>query len=82
MKTLIAAVILAGTIGIGVGTAAQAEEKKAPEPGTWRYQVALETGALPASESVKMQKESGRTGASVPAIEVGGIVYRIGIDTY
>lgn len=77
MKTLMVA---AAVMILGSG-AALAVEKTAPEAGTWEYQLALETGALPASDSVKAQKESGRADASVPTIEVGGFVYRIGIDT-
>lgn len=81
MKTLmVAAVVMAAVMIIGSG-AAQAVEKKVPETATQEYQPTLETGALPASDSVTGQKESGRTDTSVSTIELGGVTYRIGIDT-
>ncbi len=80
MKTLVMAAVTAAVTVIGSG-AALAVEKKAPESGTQEYQLALETGALPASDSMNERKESGRADASVPTIELGGIRYRVGIDT-
>ncbi len=81
MRTyMVAAVVVAAVTVIG-GGAALAVEKKAPEIGTWQYGLALETGTLPASDSVKASKATGRADATVPVIEVGGRVYRVGIDT-
>ncbi len=80
MKTSTVALILAAATVIAGGTAL-AGEKTAPEPGTREYQAALETGSLPASAPDKARKESGRANSPVPTIEVGGVVYRVGIDT-
>ncbi len=76
----VVAVIVAAATFIGSG-AALAGEKKAPEPGTWEYQAALETGKLPASDAGTVRKASGPQSASVPTIKVGGVVYRVGVDT-
>ncbi len=81
MKTLtVAAFVLAAATFIAGGTALAAD-KKAPEPGSWEYQAALETGALPASMGEKAVQESARAKASVPTVEVAGVIYRVGIDT-
>jgi len=72
--------VVAAVMILGSG-AALAVEKKAPEAGPWEYQLALETGKLPASDSVNAQKKSGPADESVPMIEVGGRVYRVGVDT-
>jgi hypothetical protein len=52
-----------------------------PESGmVWRLAPAKETGNLPADNARQLKSESGaKTG--VPSYEIGGIVYRIGIDT-
>jgi hypothetical protein len=50
-----------------------------PEPNDWEYRVALETGNLP-PEAGALNAGSG-TAANVPTVEIGGIVYRVGIDT-
>lgn len=81
MRTHAAVVVVAAATVIGSG-AALAAEKGAPETGTQEYQLALETGALPASEFAKLQKESSLADASVPTIEIGGLVYRLGVDTH
>ncbi|MBI5418903.1 MAG: hypothetical protein HZA60_02330 [Deltaproteobacteria bacterium] len=49
MKNLIgmAAVVFAVTMMVGGGGIAFAGEMAAPAPGTWEFQAALETGALP-----------------------------------
>jgi hypothetical protein len=44
----------------------------------WQVRPALETGSLPADDAKQMKSE-GR--ADVPTVEIGGTVYRIGIDT-
>ncbi len=80
MKTSTAALIVAAATVIAGGTA-MAGEKTAPEPGTWEYQAALETGSLPASASGKALRESDRVNSPVATIEAGGVVYRVGIDT-
>ncbi len=78
MFTVMAVVVAVMVIGSG---AALAAETTAPEPGTWQYQLALETGTLPASDSPKSAKADGGADASAPVIEVGGHAYRVGIDT-
>ena len=75
-----AGVMVAATI-IGSGVAPAAEKVATPEPGTWEYRSAMETGALPSSQSVKPATEKDGSKAAVPAIEVGGVTYRLGIDT-
>ncbi len=80
MKTLTLGLILAAATVIAGGTA-MAGDGKGPAPGTWEYQAALETGSLPASTGDKALQESARAKASVPTVEAGGVVYRVGIDT-
>ncbi len=79
MKTLtVAAFVLAAATFIAGGTA-MAADKTAPEPGSWEYQAALETGALPASD--RAMEESAQVNSPAPTVEVAGVVYRVGIDT-
>ncbi len=81
MKTsTVAAVILAAATVIAGGTA-MAGGEKAPEPGTWQYQAAVEAGSLPASAPDKTAQKSARVNSPVPTVEAGGVVYRVGIDT-
>ncbi len=80
MKTSTVALILAAATVIAGGTALAAE-KKAPEPGTLEYQAALETGGLPASTPAAAHKKADPRTAQAKTIEVGGVVYRVGIDT-
>lgn len=80
MKALMAAVAVAATI-IGSGAALANESTKAPEPGTWEYQWAMETGTLPSSGSANPQAESRPAAEPVSTVEIGGLVYRVGIDT-
>ncbi len=75
-----AGVMVAATI-IGSGVAPAAEKVATPEPGTWEYRLGLETGTLPTLESVSGQQESARAGNSAAVVEVGGQLYRVGIDT-
>lgn len=63
----------------GVSLAAEKQEAKAPKHGTWEYQVALETGKLP-SESGTFAVQSA-SDEKIPMIEIGGVTYRIGVDT-
>lgn len=75
------AIAVAAAMALGTG-ASIAAEKKAPEFGTWQYQEALETGSLPPAERVM---EAGADGGEVrgfPTIELGGVVFRIGLDTH
>ena len=82
MKAWMMAVVVASVAVLAVGSgAALAVEKKAPEPGTWEYQLALETGTLPASGQAKAKDASARKDAQGSVIEVGGQFYRLGIDT-
>ena len=62
------------------GKAGHEARVRTPDPSDWEYRVALETGSLPSDAGVL----SARNGAAVvvPTVEIGGVVYRIGIDTY
>ncbi|OGP77203.1 MAG: hypothetical protein A2Z40_00340 [Deltaproteobacteria bacterium RBG_19FT_COMBO_60_16] len=73
------AAVLAFMVWSGVSLAAEKQEVKAPEYGTLEYQVALETGSLP-SESGAFAVQSS-SDAKMPTIEIGGVTYRIGVDT-
>jgi len=65
----------------------QAERERAlrqradPESAlAWQVRPAMETGSLPVDNAKQLKSEGGaRTG--VPTVEIGGVVYRIGIDT-
>jgi hypothetical protein len=46
----------------------------------WQIRPGLETGSLPADSSRQVKPGSGAT-MEVPTVEIGGRVYRIGIDT-
>jgi len=46
----------------------------------WQVRPALETGSLPAGNATQSKPE-GVAKAGVPTVEIGGKVYRIGIDT-
>ncbi len=74
-------IVAAAAIIIGSGAAFAGEKAKAPEAGTWEYQWALETGTLPASHAVKEQKNGAPAGERAATVEIGGRVYRIGLDT-
>lgn len=88
-KTAVFAMILAAIAVVGPAFAgqAQAEREQAlrqiadPESRIgWQVRAPLETGSLPAGEK-HMGSEIGSSGG-FPTVEVGGTVYRIGIDTY
>ncbi len=54
----------------------------APEYGTFEYQKALETGTLPPGDAGTVGAPGGDTpGVRAPAIDAGGLNYRVGIDT-
>lgn len=81
MKNLVTimAAVMALTTMIYAGPVLAAGDKAA-EPGSWEFQVAMETGSLPTGSfgTDKAAKDS----ADKPAVvEVGGRSYRIGIDT-
>lgn len=58
---------------------AQAET---PEPGTYQYEQALETGMLPpGSDSHFSGARSSRGGEDIQVIDEGGFKIRLGIDT-
>ncbi len=63
----------------GASLAAEKPEAKTPEYGTWEYQMAMETGKLP-SESSTFAAQSA-SAEKIPTIEIGGVTYRIGVDT-
>jgi len=47
----------------------------------WQVRPPVETGGLPADEVRRMKSGSLAT-SQFPTVEIGGVVYRIGIDTY
>lgn len=47
----------------------------------WQARVAMETGSLPMANAKESKSESGAK-TEFPTVEIGGTVYRIGIDTY
>jgi hypothetical protein len=47
----------------------------------WQVRPPVATGSLPADEVRHMKSGSGAT-SQFPTVEIGGTVYRIGIDTY
>ncbi len=82
MRTgMVTAIMAAAAIIIGSGAALAAEKPKAPEPGSWEYRWAMETGTLPASDAGTVKKDNARADAQVATVEIGGRVYRVGIDT-
>ncbi len=82
MRTvMVAAIMAAAAIVIGSGAALAAGKPKAPEPGSWEYRWAMETGTLPASDAGKVTKGRAPTGEPVVTVEIGGRAYRLGIDT-
>jgi hypothetical protein len=46
----------------------------------WQMRLAVETGSLPVDNAKQMKSEDGAR-TEVPTVEIGGTVYRIGIDT-
>ena len=94
----VAAVMIAG------GGAALAGENKTPDPGSYEFKEALETGGLPAETGSVLTPsgprkmgpaevgtfvylghpfsagQAGSTGEAKATVEIGGTVYRVGID--
>src|SRR3990172_328555 len=62
------------------GKAGHEARVRTPDPSDWEYRVALETGSLPSDAGVLSAGNS--SGGVAPRGEIGGVVYRIGIDTY
>ena len=65
----------------------QAERERAlrqradPESAlAWQVRPAMETGSL-SVDNAKQMKSEGGAGTEAPVVEIGGTVYRIGIDT-
>jgi hypothetical protein len=82
MKIKIGVLAVAASIAITMawsGTVLAGD--KAPERGSWEYQAAMETGSLPAG-SIDAGKAAKDSADKPPLVEIGGIVYRIGIDTH
>jgi hypothetical protein len=61
------------------GRAGHDARVQAPDPNDWEYRVAMETGSLPSD--VGAFNAAGGSVAGIPTVEIGGTVYRIGIDT-
>ena len=94
----VAAVMITG------GGAALAGEEKTPDPGTYEFKEALETGGLPAESGSALTPggprkmgaaevgtfvylghpftagQAGATGEANATVEIGGTLYRVGID--
>ena len=73
------AAVAAVMAGSNVSFAAEEKNAKTPEFGTWEYQWALETGNLPSETGKPAAKPDSYR--DIPTIELGGLVYRVGIDT-
>ena len=72
----------AGTLyaGGGMHESKEPERMSAPEPGTWEYQEALETGSLPPSEAGIPSRTDNPAGEDVETYEAGGVTFRAGVD--
>ncbi len=65
----------------GKAPARDTARDKATEPYTWQYLLALETGNLPVDHSGVDAAKGGGSRDTVPVIDVGGRLYRLGVDT-
>ena len=54
---------------------------EAPQAGTYESQEASDAGKLPLGENTMNSGSKFRGDEDVPAIDVGGLKYRVGIDT-
>ncbi len=87
-RMAVLAVLAAFTmVGSAFAGQTQAEREKAlrqradPESALgWQIRPALETGSHSADNARQMKSESGAR-TEVPTVEIGGMFYRIGIDT-
>src|SRR5512139_569507 len=82
---LLAAITMVGSAFAGQ---TQAEREMALRKGAdpesalgWQARPALETGSLPVASAKEPKSESGAK-TDFPTVEIGGTVYRIGIDTF
>lgn len=76
------AVAAAVTLMMAGSGPAFAAERTAPDSDSWQYFEAVETGNLPSQVMVKQDPKKGweRTGG-FDTVDLGGISYRIGLDT-
>lgn len=82
---VLAAITMVGSAFAGQ---TQAEREMAPRQGAdlestqgWQARVAMETGNLLSNDATQ-RKSEGVAKAVFPTVEIGGVVYRIGIDTF
>lgn len=83
-RNVIVALAVAGVVassGVALAGGKAPAQAKAPEPNTWEYAVALEMGNLPADFSKVDTAKNAISRDADPVIEVGGRVYRVGVDT-
>ena len=80
-RTGLAAVVAAVVILAMSGWVIAAEPEKSVLPKDWdgKYHEASETGTL--SRDAKPVKKESVSGDQTPKVEIGGRIYRIGIDT-
>ncbi|MDP2657294.1 MAG: hypothetical protein Q8O78_02635 [Candidatus Deferrimicrobium sp.] len=77
MAVLVVAAVTMAVPAFAVQT--QAGREILPDPNDWEYQAALETGNLPSNMG---GLNAGRDpAADVTTVGIGGMVYRVGIDT-
>ncbi|MCL5966465.1 MAG: hypothetical protein M1550_04525 [Deltaproteobacteria bacterium] len=82
MKSRILTIVTVAAVATMIaGGAAWAAGKSAPEQGTWQYQEALETGKLPVGYFSDASGKSALAKGKDVVVEVGGRLYRGGIDT-
>ena len=77
LAAVIAAVVILAMSGWAV--AAEPEKSLLPKVWVWEYHDASETGTL--SRDAKPVKKESVSGDQTPKVEIGGRIYRIGIDT-
>ena len=80
-KLLMAVVVAASLMVAGTGTVF-AGQAKAPELGDWEYWEAVESGTLPSPQEEDVIG-SGKFAEKDkhPVIELGGVSFRVGLDT-
>jgi len=77
---LTAVVAVAVTLAMsGWGVAAEPEKAKVPKIGDWEYFEASETGNLHPETRVLNKKSL--SDDPTPRVEIGGRIFRIGVDT-
>ena len=76
------AVAAAVTMMIAGAGPAFAAEKEIPDSTSWQYFEAVETGNFPSPEASKPVRKSGAEQVQLfETVDLGGISYRIGLDT-